>query len=230
MTFEQISSKNEISSQDKGDTEIRNSEFSNEVVESKELESSGLETIKPDITYIENTRAATLFEQNRALESKSFVNNETCKDANEEKRSGLTEEEKAKVKEKTGWPDEIIDALASMEEYEIYKKAGLQATEVNGKWCLIRPDIDMNQKDADGLTNRQRMERGLPPITKDGKAVELHHIGQKPDSPLAELTTDEHRGVGNDTILHDKTKESEIDRNEFAKERREHWKSRTIEN
>lgn len=51
-------------------------------------------------------------------------------------------------------------------------------------------------------------------------------IGQKPDSPLAELTMEEHRGAGNDTILHDKTKETEIDRNEFGKERREHWKDR----
>lgn len=56
----------------------------------------------------------------------------------------------------------------------------------------------------------------------------MHHIGQKPDSPLAELTTEEHRGAGNDTILHDKQKESEIDRNEFAKERKEHWKNRAM--
>jgi hypothetical protein len=226
MSLEQISvSKNEISS----DAEILTSELPNEVSEYTETKNDSMEILKPDITYIENTKVTTLFEQNRVLDIKSLANSETNNDANEEKRNGLTEEEKAKVKEETGWPDEIIDALGSMEEYEIYKKAGLQAIEVNGKWCLIRPDIDMNQKDTDGLTNRQRMERGLPPITKDGKTVELHHIGQKPDSPLAELTTEEHRGVGNDTILHDKAKESEIDRNEFAKERREHWKSRTIE-
>ena len=37
---------------------------------------------------------------------------------------------------------------------------------------------------------------------------------------------EQHRGTGNDTILHDKSKESEIDRNEFGKERRDHWKDR----
>lgn len=149
-------------------------------------------------------------------------------DINEAKKE-LTDEEKAKIKEETSWSDEIIDTIGSMEEYEIYKKAGLQEAEIDGKKCLIRADIDMDQKDEFGATNRERMENGQPPITKSGETVELHHIGQKSDSPLAELTTKEHRGVGNDTILHDKQKESEIDRNEFKKEREAHWQNRASE-
>lgn len=141
-------------------------------------------------------------------------------------KKGLTQEEKEQIKEETGWSDEIIDAIGSMEEYEIYKEAGLQEAEINGKKCLIRNDIDPEQKDDFGRTNKERMADGLAPITKDGQTVELHHIGQKSDSPLAELTTSEHRGKGNDTVLHDKTKESEIDRNEFAKERESHWEAR----
>lgn len=154
-------------------------------------------------------------------------NKEKTEDSGEKK--GLTDEEKQEIKEKTGWSDEIIDSIGSMEEAQIYMDAGLQEAEIDGKKCLIRDDIDMDQTDEDGISNRERMERGRPPITKDGQEVELHHIGQKPDSPLAELTTQEHRGVGNDTILHDKNKESEIDRNEFAKERKSHWKSRAEE-
>lgn len=154
-------------------------------------------------------------------------NKEQVDDAGEKK--GLTDEEKKEIKEKTGWSDEIIDAIGSMEEAQIYMDAGLQEVEIAGKKCLIRSDIDMDQLDEDGISNRERMERGRPPLTKDGQEVELHHIGQKPDSPLAELTTQEHRGVGNDTILHDKNKESEIDRNEFAKDRKNHWKSRAEE-
>lgn len=138
----------------------------------------------------------------------------------------LTPEEKADIQEKTGWSDDIIDFIGSKEEAEIYMKADLKEVEINGKKCLIRDDIDLDQKDEDGISNRERMERGRPPITKDGEEVELHHIGQKQNSPLAELTMEQHRGVGNDTILHDKTKETEIDRNEFGKERREYWKDR----
>lgn len=160
---------------------------------------------------------------------KSKIANETDsrepgegRDGNE----GLTEEQKKEIQKKTGWSDEIINNIGSMEEAEIYMKAGLKEVEINGKKCLIRQDIDMNQTDEDGISNKERMKRGLPPITKNGERVELHHIGQKKDSPLAELTMEQHRGTGNDTILHNKTKESEIDRTEFGKERKEHWKDR----
>ncbi len=147
-------------------------------------------------------------------------------DDDKETIEGLKDTEKAKIKEETGWSDEIIDAIASMEEYEIYKNAGLIEVEIGGKKCLIRNDIDWEQKDAMGRTNKERAEQGLSPINKDGKVIELHHIGQHIDSPLAELTPEEHRGKGNDIILHDKTKESEIDRNAFAVERNIHWGAR----
>lgn len=148
---------------------------------------------------------------------------------NSEKKT-ITDEEKQKIKEETGWSDEIIDEIGSIEEYNIYKEAGLEEVEIDGKKCLVRSDLDLDQKDDFGVTNRERMANGHPPITTNGETVELHHIGQKKDSPLAEVTTQEHRGKGNDTILHDKSKESEIDRNEFGKERASHWRSRANEN
>lgn len=149
----------------------------------------------------------------------------------EKNKDGLTEEEQEQLQEMTKWSEEVVDMINSWEEAEIYMKANLKEVEINDKKCLIREDINIDQEDEDGITNRERMERGRPPITKNGEEIELHHIGQKQNSPLAELTMEQHRGVGNDVILHDKTKETEIDRGEFAKERREHWKDRveTIE-
>lgn len=147
-------------------------------------------------------------------------------DSPENVEEGLTEAEKEKLKEETGWSEEIVDSTRSVEEAEIYKNADLKEEDINGKKCLIRSDIDMEQKDEFGRTNKERMENGNAPLTESGETVELHHIGQKQDSPLAELTTQEHRGKGNDTILHDKQKETEIDRGEFAKERKQHWESR----
>lgn len=142
---------------------------------------------------------------------------------------GLSDEQKEQIKKETGWSDDIVDSIGSMEEYEIYKDAGLVEAEVNGKKCLINPNIDMNQTDQFGRTNKERMEQGLAPLNKDGKPIELHHIGQHPDSPLAELTQEQHRGKGNDSVLHDKTKESEIDRKAFDSERKDHWKTRAEE-
>ena len=79
-----------------------------------------------------------------------------------------------------------------------------------------------------GRTNEERANQGLAPIN-GGEVIELHHIGQHTDSPLAELTREEHRGKGNDAILHDKTKESEIDRQAFAREKNNHWMERAKE-
>lgn len=157
---------------------------------------------------------------------KLFETGDFFRKGHNSEKEELNNEQKEEFRESTGWSDEIWDAVGSLNEAEIYMEGGLKETEINGRKCLIRDDIDLDWEDEDGITNRDRMERGRPPITKDGEEVELHHIGQKQTSPLAELTMEQHRGGGNDTILHDKTKETEIDRNEFGKERREHWKDR----
>ena len=154
------------------------------------------------------------------------VGRDTGKEATENKQRELTAEEKARIKDETGWSDEVIDAIGSMEEYEIYKNAGLVEAKIGDKVCLVKPDIDWNQKDGLGRTNKELAEQGMAPLDKNGKPIELHHIGQKQDSPLAELTKEEHLSNGNDTILHDKTKASEIDRSAFARERAVHWEER----
>lgn len=141
---------------------------------------------------------------------------------------GLTQEEKDLIKKETGWSDEIVDAIRNMDEYKIYKEAGLVEGEVNGKKCLMRTDIDWDQKDQFGSTNRERVAEGYAPLDKTGKPIQLHHIGQHADSPLAELTFKEHRTGGNDTILHDKTKETEVhgEGNNWDNERKDYWKNR----
>ena len=136
----------------------------------------------------------------------------------------LTDAEKSKIKNETGWSDEIIDKISSMEEYDIYRKADLHEAEVNGRKCLV-DNIDWDQKDENGLTNRDRADRKLSPVNTNGETVELHHIGQKDDSPLAELTAREHRSKENNSILHDTTKkDSDIDKNNFNNNvRPQHW-------
>jgi hypothetical protein len=93
---------------------------------------------------------------------------------------------------------------------------------------LIRDDIDWNQVDEKGRTNQQRVEDGKAPLNKNGEKIYLHHIGQHADSPLAELTFKEHRSDGNDTILHDKSIESEVhgDDSKWVAEREAYWKNR----
>ena len=138
-------------------------------------------------------------------------------------------EETKEVLSDSGYSTEVIDNIASEEEAAIYQDAGLECETVNGKDVLVNNDIDLDQVDDWGDTNLERMEKGRPPCDADGRPFELHHVGQKSDSPLAELTHAQHMEGGNNTILHDTTKESEIDRGEFAKERVAHWKARAEE-
>lgn len=137
----------------------------------------------------------------------------------------LSEDTKVVLEEKR-YPEAIIDKIKTEEEAKIYLDADLKVEMINGKPALINTNIDLQQKDIMGRTNLERMKIGLAPLDKDNKPIELHHIGQKNDSPLAELTRTQHMENGNDIILHDKKKESEIDRESFQKERREYWKDR----
>lgn len=115
----------------------------------------------------------------------------------------LTDLEKKQIKDETGWSDGLIDSFSSMKEYGIYKDAGLRESEVNGFKCLIRDDIDWDQKDEFGQSNSERTSNKLSPINTSGETVELHHVGQNASGPFAELTESEHRRKGNDSILHD---------------------------
>jgi hypothetical protein len=130
------------------------------------------------------------------------------------------------------YSDAVMEAIGSEAEAKIYEAANLEPAVINGKDALIRTDIDYDKKDIFDNTNLERMKEGKAPLDANDKPIELHHIGQNQDSPLAELTVAEHRGKGNDNILHNKLKESEIDREEFGKERADYWKARAeqIEN
>ena len=124
----------------------------------------------------------------------------------------------------------IDEALKGSSDAEktIYEEANLEKIVINNREVLVRTDIDYDAKDQFSRTNLERMEQGLAPLV-DGKPVELHHIGQEMDSPLAELTRTEHQGGGNYSILHEVGKESTINRNVFNVEKEAHWQARVEE-
>ena len=190
----------------------------------------------PDISFIERTSRSALMEQCslRATEQTKAESGKRS-ETTETKTEGLTEEEKAKIKEETGWSDEIIENIKNMKQYEILKNAGLIEVEINGRKCLIKENIDLDYTDEDGVSNRDRIARGLAPLdSKTGKPLELHHLGQKADSPLVELTEEEHRtgeyedGKKNQSLWHDNTVETEVhgEGNNWDQERKAHWKAR----
>lgn len=167
------------------------------------------------------------YENNQNPKFASITN--TFISAKDVSKEGLPKNTKIELKKETNWSSNIIDNIRSTDEAEIYKSADLECKNINGKDCLVRKDIDYNQKDEFGRTNQERMQMGLAPLDKNHSTIDLHHVGQKSDSPLAELTKKEHHSCNNDLILHDKTQKSQIDRSEFRLEKENHWKSRAEE-
>ena len=102
--------------------------------------------------------------------------------------------EKQQLNRLTHWPDEIINNIASMDEAEIYMKAGQKAARIGNRWALIRSDINwsdysirrntwLKNKLADydswkDYNNADSIGEGFPPRDMNGNPYELHHIGQ----------------------------------------------------
>jgi len=138
----------------------------------------------------------------------------------------LTNSQKEKVLESSSYSEFITESITSTDELNIYQDANLNEIEVDGNKSLCRNDIDKKKCDDFGVSNLDRMEHGKPPLDISGRPIELHHIGQNKDSPLAELTVSEHRSKDNNSVLHDTSQESSIDRTAFNKQKSDHWKVR----
>lgn len=112
--------------------------------------------------------------------------------------NGLTMNEAARIQKESKYPLDVIKQFKNMDEYNIYKNAGLRTQMVNGKLALVR-DIDLNFKStlADGteVTNLERMAQGLAPLDPaTGKYYQLHHVNQDANGTLAILKEAEHQG------------------------------------
>lgn len=150
----------------------------------------------------------------------------------ENPRRELTEEDRAALKVETGWSNEIVDSIETVEQANIYKNADLHEETINGRKCLVK-EIDYDYVDEKtGMTNRELMAKGRSPYdAKTGEKIELHHMGQNFDAPLAELTENSEHGDGNHSTLHSKTEGSwrndETLDAQYRKEKREHWQTRS---
>lgn len=138
----------------------------------------------------------------------------------------ISMQEAAAIQMQTGYPASVISQFHSMEEFEVFKQAGLQAQMINGQMALIRKDFDLyGIVDELGRNNLERMKLGLAPIGIDDAGnvfkYELHHIGQEADATLAILSTVEH----DNEVLHGFKTVSEIDRVSFDTVRKRFWKS-----
>lgn len=70
------------------------------------------------------------------------------------------------------------------------------------------------------------MKAGLAPIGVDGKSVELQHMLQTQDGPIAEVTNKFHKDNSSVIHINPNTVETGIDRNKFKTWKRAYRKER----
>ncbi len=75
-------------------------------------------------------------------------------------------------------------------------------------------------------TNIDRMATGRAPMGFDGKPVELHHLKQTHEGPIAEMSKESHQKYSSVIHAPSKTHQSLIEREKFKKWRKEYWKER----
>ncbi|WP_329545889.1 polymorphic toxin-type HINT domain-containing protein [Streptomyces sp. NBC_01356] len=91
---------------------------------------------------------------------------------------------------------------------------------------LVNPGY-FSPADKYGRSNLKRMQQGLAPMGPDGKPLNLHHMLQTQDGPIAEVTHSMHFGSYNQLHWKAGTKiPSGIDRDAFNAWKSQYWKDR----
>ena len=126
----------------------------------------------------------------------------------------LTMNEAAIIQRESKYPADVIAQIHNMDEYRALSNAQLKPVLVGNKTALVPKDFKPTK------ANIELMMEGKAPLDSLGNPYELHHIGQEADATLAMLTQSQHDNIA----LHGFKKISEIDRNAFAKQRRDFYK------
>uniref|UniRef100_UPI0023620461 HNH/ENDO VII family nuclease n=1 Tax=Bartonella sp. ML69XJBT TaxID=3019092 RepID=UPI0023620461 len=125
---------------------------------------------------------------------------------------------KLAAKEKKNWlkgkPTKFTDSKFG-QTYTVYRRDDLFDPYRVSDW--------KNNKKTVWGTNIDRMKARRAPIGYDGKSVELHHLNQTPDGPLAEMSHEFHKKYTSVIHANPKTHQSLIDRKKFEKQREEYW-------
>lgn len=134
--------------------------------------------------------------------------------------------ERNRIDRQSKYSSDINEYISTTKELEIYQNENLEEGVINGRTVLKDNWINLNLKDARERTNLDRIKKGLAPLDEDGRPYNLHHVGQKADSPLAELKDSVHKK--NDAILHNKNIPTEVHGSDinWDKGRSNQWKAR----
>ena len=121
----------------------------------------------------------------------------------------------------------VVPVLVHNDSCPLWTKTDYNGQTVHTRDDLMNPDY-VSPADKYGRTNLKRMQQGLAPMGPDDLPVNLHHMLQTQDGPIAEITQSLHLGQGSYGVLHINGNDvpSGIDRDAFAAWKTGYWKSR----
>jgi RHS repeat-associated protein len=99
-------------------------------------------------------------------------------------------------------------------------------TNFQGNLVYQRPDLIDPDLTQNGLTNLQRMQQGFAPYGPDGNPIQLHHMLQSMNGPIAEVTQTFHQVYSSIIHINPNTIGSGINRAAFNAWRMEYWMNR----
>lgn len=102
-------------------------------------------------------------------------------------------------------------------------------TNFEGNLVYQRPDLIDPNLTNNGLTNLQRMQQGLAPIGPDGYPMQLYHMLQTMNGPIAEITRTFHQTYSSIIHIYPNTLGSGIDRVAFKTWRVHYWMYRATD-
>ena len=113
----------------------------------------------------------------------------------------MAETSRATITKNSTFTQRINCYIHSVKELQFYQQFKLREAVVTRPSLIM--DIDLNYCTPHGETNAQRLSKGLAPYDPiTGSVIDLHHIGQRHDSPFAELPHCIHNAPGVSSLLH----------------------------
>lgn len=107
-------------------------------------------------------------------------------------------------------------------DISVYRKIHFRGTD----FYIAEGTFELEQMDALGRTNLQRMKQGLAPVGTDGMYVNLHHMIQQEAGGIIEIPESAHKKGHKVLHINPSSVPSGINRKAFAVLRRNYWKWR----
>ena len=123
----------ESENEDSVETTADNNDANTELVEAE----NNKETNEPDDKTSELVEEDKTAEMTSTEKTDGNVNDENAE--SNENDSSVSPEVRAEINEKSNYSPEVNAYINSVEELEIYQKAGLEEVQINGRTCLIIP-------------------------------------------------------------------------------------------